>query len=115
MVDEYGEVQGIPTPRDLLEAITGELQPHLQNEAWGTLQKDRSRLFDGMIPVNELKTSRYRRNFLPEEEKISITLWPVYSCSYPGNSRLSDIKRLVQDGNLSLHPGWKARPTGTRI
>jgi putative hemolysin len=27
VVDEYGVVQGLLTPRDLLEAITGELQP----------------------------------------------------------------------------------------
>ena len=69
VVDEYGEVQGILTPRDLLEAITGELQPHLHNEAWGTLQKDRSWLFDGMIPVNELKNKLDIEETLPEEEK----------------------------------------------
>ena len=69
VVDEYGEVQGILTPRDLLEAITGELQPHLQNEDWGTLQKDRSWLFDGMIPVNELKNKLDIEETLPEEEK----------------------------------------------
>ena len=69
VVDEYGEVQGILTPRDLLEAITGELQPHVQNEAWGTLQKDRSWLFDGMIPVNELKNKLDIEETLPEEEK----------------------------------------------
>jgi putative hemolysin len=28
VVDEYGEVQGLMTPRDMLEAITGELRPH---------------------------------------------------------------------------------------
>jgi putative hemolysin len=27
VVDEYGVVQGLLTPGDLLEAITGELQP----------------------------------------------------------------------------------------
>ena len=68
VVDEYGEVQGILTPRDLLEAITGELQPHVQNEAWGTLQEDRSWLFDGMIPVNELKNKLDMEESLPEEE-----------------------------------------------
>ncbi len=69
VVDEYGEVQGILTPRDLLEAITGELQPHIQNEAWGTLQEDGSWLFDGMIPINELKNKLDIEETLPEEEK----------------------------------------------
>jgi putative hemolysin len=30
VVDEYGVVQGLLTPHDLLEAITGELQPGRQ-------------------------------------------------------------------------------------
>jgi putative hemolysin len=34
VVDEYGVVQGLMTPRDLLEAITGELQPNMQTDAW---------------------------------------------------------------------------------
>jgi putative hemolysin len=36
VVDEYGVVQGLMTPRDLLEAITGELQPGMQTDAWAT-------------------------------------------------------------------------------
>ena len=36
VVDEYGVVQGLMTPHDLLEAITGELQPHAQTDAWAT-------------------------------------------------------------------------------
>ena len=34
VVDEYGVVQGLMTPHDLLEAITGELQLATQAEAW---------------------------------------------------------------------------------
>ncbi|RYY98838.1 MAG: HlyC/CorC family transporter, partial [Comamonadaceae bacterium] len=36
VVDEYGVVQGLITPHDLLEAITGELQPRGDDEAWAT-------------------------------------------------------------------------------
>lgn len=35
VVDEYGVVQGLMTPRDLLEAITGELQPGTPLDALG--------------------------------------------------------------------------------
>ena len=68
VVDEYGEVQGILTPHDLLEAITGELHAHTAQEAWGTRQENGSWLFDGMIPVNELKNKLDMEESLPEEE-----------------------------------------------
>lgn len=55
VVDEYGVVQGLMTPRDLLEAITGELQPGAQADAWATLRDDGSWLLDGLMPVSELK------------------------------------------------------------
>jgi putative hemolysin len=55
VVDEYGVVQGIMTPRDLLEAITGELQPSAATDAWATARGDGSWLLDGLVPVAELK------------------------------------------------------------
>jgi len=68
VVDEYGVVQGLLTPYDLLEAITGELQPGLQTEAWATQREDGSWLLDGMMPVNELK-ARLDIDELPEEDR----------------------------------------------
>lgn len=67
VVDEYGEVQGIMTPRDLLEAITGELQPAVREEAWAIAREDGSWLLDGLIPVSELK-NRLDIDRLPSEE-----------------------------------------------
>src|SRR6478735_10341659 len=40
VVDEYGVVQGLMTPRDLLEAITGELRPRAMAQAWATPRED---------------------------------------------------------------------------
>jgi putative hemolysin len=68
VVDEYGVVQGLLTPRDLLEAITGELQPLAQVDAWATEQPDGSWLLDGLMPINELK-SRLDIKQLPGEER----------------------------------------------
>ena len=68
VVDEYGVVQGLMTPRDLLEAITGELQPGAQADAWATQREDGSWLLDGLMPVNELKL-RLDIKDLPEEER----------------------------------------------
>ncbi len=68
VVDEYGVVQGLMTPRDLLEAITGELQPHALADAWAVQRDDGSWLLDGLMPVAELK-SRLDIRELPEEDR----------------------------------------------
>jgi len=56
------------TPRDLLEAITGELQPGAQSDAWATQRDDGSWLLDGVMPVGELKV-RLGIEELPEEDR----------------------------------------------
>lgn len=66
VVDEYGVVQGLVTPGDLMEAITGELQPVAQVDAWATPREDGSWLLDGLMPVDELK-SRLAIRELPDE------------------------------------------------
>ena len=68
VVDEWGVVQGLMTPHDLLEAITGELQPGTQGDAWATRREDGSWLLDGLMPVAELK-ARLDIRELPEEER----------------------------------------------
>ncbi|MDO9145990.1 hemolysin family protein [Rhodoferax sp.] len=68
VVDEYGVVQGLLTPHDLLEAITGELQPSVKSEAWAVQREDGSWLLDGMMPVSELK-ARLAMDELPLEER----------------------------------------------
>ncbi len=68
VVDEYGVVQGIMTPRDLLEAITGELQPGAATDAWATQREDGLWLLDGLMPVSELKARLDIRD-LPEEDR----------------------------------------------
>ena len=68
VVDEYGDVQGLLTPLDLLEAITGELKPDTQTEAWATPRGDGSWLLDGLMPINELKV-RLDIQALPAEDR----------------------------------------------
>jgi len=68
VVDEYGVVQGLLTPRDLLEAITGELQMGAQADAWATEREDGSWLLDGVMPLGELK-ARLDMDALPGEER----------------------------------------------
>jgi putative hemolysin len=68
VVDEYGVVQGLMTPHDLLEAITGELKPEVHTEAWATQRDDGSWLLDGLMPVAELK-ARLDIRELPGEDR----------------------------------------------
>ena len=68
VVDEYGEVQGMITVRDVLEAITGEFTTPSDDDAWAVKRDDGSWLFDGLIPVPELK-DRLELKELPEEDR----------------------------------------------
>jgi putative hemolysin len=68
IVDEYGEVQGVITVRDVLEAITGEFTTPAADDAWAVQRADGSWLFDGLIPVPELK-DRLDLKELPEEDR----------------------------------------------
>jgi putative hemolysin len=69
VVDEYGVVQGLLTPHDVLEAITGELQPDVQSQAWATQLPDGSWLLDGLMPVGELKSRLGIEEDLPHEDR----------------------------------------------
>ncbi|WP_348754829.1 transporter associated domain-containing protein, partial [uncultured Aquincola sp.] len=68
VVDEYGEVQGVITVRDVLEAITGEFGAPTDEDAWAVPRDDGSWLLDGLIPVPELK-DRLHLKELPEEDR----------------------------------------------
>ena len=68
VVDEYGEVQGVITVRDVLEAITGEFTTEADGDAWAVQRDDGTWLFDGLIPVPELK-DRLGLKDLPDEDR----------------------------------------------
>ena len=69
VVDEYGVVQGLMTPRDLLEAITGELlQATSSEDAWAVPRADGSWLVDGLMPIGEFK-ARLKIRELPDEDR----------------------------------------------
>ncbi len=68
VIDEYGEVQGIVTLQDLIEAITGEFQARDPETSWAVKREDGSWLLDGHIPVPELK-DRLDLDTVPEEDR----------------------------------------------
>ncbi len=68
IIDEYGQVQGIVTLQDLIEAITGEFRPRDPQTSWAVQRDDGSWLLDGHIPVPELK-DRLQLGGVPEEDR----------------------------------------------
>ena len=98
VVDEYGVVQGLMTPMDMLEAITGELQPGAQIDAWATRREDGSWLIDGVMPVSELK-ARLDIRELPEQERGRYNTVAGLLQSVSG--------RLLQTGEQVECAGWR--------
>jgi len=68
VIDEYGEVQGMVTLHDVMEAVTGEFKPRHIEDAWAVQREDGSWLLDGLIPIPELK-DRLELKSVPEEER----------------------------------------------
>ncbi|MBL8526017.1 MAG: HlyC/CorC family transporter [Betaproteobacteria bacterium] len=68
VVDEYGEVLGMVTLKDVMEAITGEFKPRNVEDSWAIQREDGSWLLDGLIPIPELK-DRLSLKSVPEEDR----------------------------------------------
>lgn len=68
VIDEYGEVEGLVTLQDLLEAVTGEFTPRNADDAWAVQREDGSWLLDGAIPILEMR-DRLQIKSVPEEDK----------------------------------------------
>ncbi len=68
VVDEYGEVLGLITLKDVLEALVGEFKPRDPEDVWAVRRDDGSWLLDGLIPIPELKDRLGLKN-VPEEHK----------------------------------------------
>jgi putative hemolysin len=68
VVDEYGEILGLITLQDVLEALTGEFKSRDPEDVWAVQREDGSWLLDGLIPIQELK-DRLDLKCVPEEQK----------------------------------------------
>ncbi len=68
VVNEYGEILGVVTLQDVLEALAGEFKSRDPREDWAIQRADGSWLLDGLIPIPELK-DRLGLKTAPEEDK----------------------------------------------
>ena len=98
IIDEYGEINGLVTLQDVLEAVTGEFKPRNQEDAWAVPREDGSWFLDGLIPIPELK-DRLGLKTVPEEGKgryhtlSGLVMW------------LSG--RLPQTGDILVWENWR--------
>ncbi|MEO8628586.1 MAG: hemolysin family protein [Betaproteobacteria bacterium] len=71
VVDEYGELQGLVTMNDVLEAIVGDIgSEDTQTDPLAVKREDGSWLLDGMLPVEDFK-KLFDIDELPDEESGS--------------------------------------------
>jgi putative hemolysin len=98
VLDEYGEVQGLITLQDLLEAITGEFASPGDENSWALQRDDGSWLLDGLIPIPELK-DRLALRTVPEEEKARYQ-------ALSGMLMLV-LGRMPQTGDTIVWENWK--------
>ena len=98
VIDEYGEIQGLVTLQDVLEAVTGEFKPRNAEDTWGVQREDGSWLLDGLIPIPELK-DRLELKETPEEDKgryhtlSGMIMWL--------------LGRLPHTGDIAEWEGWQ--------
>jgi putative hemolysin len=98
VLDEYGEVQGLITLQDLLEAITGEFASPGDENSWALQRDDGSWLLDGLIPIPELK-DRLALRTVPDEEKARYQ-------ALSGMLMLV-LGRMPQTGDTIVWENWK--------
>jgi putative hemolysin len=95
VVDEYGSIQGVVTPHDLLSAIAGELQEdHTPATPSVIVRQDGSYLVDGRCDLIEL------------EDAIGLKLNDVDFHTAAGLA-LEAFKRLPRDGEVTQWDEWR--------
>jgi len=98
VIDEYGEINGLVTLRDVLQAVTGEFKPRNLEEAWAVQREDGSWLLDGLIPVHEL------------QDRLGLKSVPA-----PGQRRYHTLSGMVmwlsgqlpQTGDVLVWENWR--------
>jgi putative hemolysin len=97
VVDEYGEVEGVVTAEDVLEALVGDMpERRLGEEAAIVRRDDGSMLIDGMLAVDELKLT-LGLDSLPEEETYHTLAGFI----------LAQLGRVPAEGEAVAYGGWR--------
>ncbi len=97
VVNEYGDVLGLITIKDVLEGVTGQLQEEDETDTWAVRREDGSWLFDGSIPLVEL-ADRLNLSALPSPEKRAYNTL--------GGMMMDLLHRVPQTGEKAEWEQW---------
>lgn len=98
VVDEFGEVEGLVTVQDVLEAVAGEFTPTNVDETWAVQREDGSWLLDGLIPVPDLKDKLGPKSAPDEAKARYITL---------SGMLMWVMERVPQTGDIAIEDNWR--------
>jgi putative hemolysin len=97
VVDEYGEVEGVVTAEDVLEALVGDMPEHRLDEEGAIVRRgDGSMLMDGMLAIDEVKLA-LGLDSVPEEETYHTLAGFV----------LAQLGRVPTEGESVAYGGWR--------
>jgi putative hemolysin len=97
VVDEYGEVEGVVTVEDVLEALVGDMPERRLDEEPAIVRRgDGSMLMDGMLAVDEVKLA-LGLDSLPEEESYHTLAGFI----------LAQLGRVPAEGEAVAYGGWR--------
>jgi putative hemolysin len=97
VVDEYGEVEGVVTTEDGLEALVGDMPERRLDEEPAIVRRgDGSMLIDGMLAVDEVKLA-LGLDRLPEEESYHTLAGFI----------LAQLGRVPAEGEAVAWEGWR--------
>jgi putative hemolysin len=102
VTEEYGEILGVVTPMDILQAIAGELPVEGSSErAEATLREDGSWLVDGLLSIHEGETMLGRHDMTQGDTYHTVAgfvLWHLGRLPTPGETLVwRDLKFEIVD------------------
>ncbi|MCE3246787.1 MAG: hypothetical protein K0R41_612, partial [Geminicoccaceae bacterium] len=97
VVDEYGEVEGVVTVEDVLEAVVGDMpERRLGEEPAIVRRQDGSMLMDGLLAIDEVKLTLGLES-LPDEASYHTLAGFI----------LAQLGRVPEEGQTVVYDGWR--------
>jgi putative hemolysin len=97
VVDEYGEVEGVVTVEDVLEAVVGDMPEHRLSEEPAIVERqDGSLLMDGLLAIDEVKLALGLES-LPEDTSYHTLAGFI----------LAQLGRVPEEGHAVVYDGWR--------
>jgi putative hemolysin len=98
VVDEYGDLKGMVTLQDMMDALTGEFAQDDEDDQMVIRRQDGSLLLDGLIPIIDLKDALDIRKLQDEEEGRYQTL---------NGLLMYELGKIPQTADVVEVAGWR--------